>query len=215
MSSESSVLCATNQNSIIWHRAHRYFKHWSAWKESLWLMKMIPTHLEKLSWGTRGDLFSCSMASWGEGAGKGSTRLGGLPGLGWGLIMIKHIIRDRYSGIFRIKVCSFWPKRGLKKASGQVSSSSRHRQKRRWRQKACCVCSFIDGCRWTIQILLSMSELLFFFDLQSFYGIAFNLYNPEYLSLLYNIYFTFLLRGVFKTSLREIFTNWKIRSCKF
>ena len=52
-----------------------------------------------------------------------------------------------------------------------------------------------------------MSELLFFFDLQSFYGIAFNLYNPEYLSLLYNIYFTFLLRGVFKTSLREIFVN--------
>ena len=111
MSSESSVLCATKQNSIIWHRAHRYFKHWSAWKESLWPMMMIPTHLEKLSWGTRGDLFSCSMASWGEGAGKGSTRLGGLPGLGWGLIMIKHIIRDRYSGILMIKVCSLWPKR--------------------------------------------------------------------------------------------------------
>ena len=37
--------------------------------------------------------------------------------------------------------------------------------------------------------------------------VAFNLYNPEYLSLLYNIYFTFLLRGVFKTSLREIFSD--------
>ena len=39
------------------------------------------THLEKVSGGTRGALLSCSMASCGEGAGKGSTRLGGLPGL--------------------------------------------------------------------------------------------------------------------------------------
>ena len=41
------------------------------------------THLEKLSGVTRGDLLSWSMASWGEGAGKGRTRLGGLPGLIW------------------------------------------------------------------------------------------------------------------------------------
>ena len=39
------------------------------------------THLEKVSGVTRGALLSCSMASCGEGAGKGSTRLGGLPGL--------------------------------------------------------------------------------------------------------------------------------------
>ena len=39
------------------------------------------THLEKVSGVTRGGLLSCSMASCGEGAGKGSTRLGGLPGL--------------------------------------------------------------------------------------------------------------------------------------
>ena len=39
--------------------------------------------------------------------------------------------------------------------------------------------------------------------------VAFNLYNPEYLSLLYNIYFTFLLRGVFKISLRGNFLRLK------
>ena len=44
------------------------------------IILMLP-HLEKLSWVTRGDLLSWSMASWGEGAGKGRTRLGGLPGL--------------------------------------------------------------------------------------------------------------------------------------
>ena len=44
-------------------------------------ISLMLTHLEKLSWVTRGDLLSWSMASWGDGAGKGRTRLGGLPGL--------------------------------------------------------------------------------------------------------------------------------------
>ena len=38
-------------------------------------------HLEYCSWETSGDLLSCSMASCGEGLGKGRTLLGGLPGL--------------------------------------------------------------------------------------------------------------------------------------
>lgn len=65
------------------------------------------------------------------------------------------------------------------------------------------VCSFIGSCCWTIQSL-SKSEPNCCFSLiyKVFMG-AFNLYNPEYLSLLYNIYFTFLFRGVFKKVSRK------------
>ena len=47
------------------------------------------------SWLTRGDLLSWSMASWGEGAGNGNTRLGGLPGLEWEIIMTITRYRDK------------------------------------------------------------------------------------------------------------------------
>ena len=160
------------------------------------------THLEKLSWGTRGDLFSCSMASWGEGAGKGSTRLGGLPGLTWELIMTKHIIRDRYSGIFMIKGCSFWPKRGRKKEREDRSAQAQDIYRGGGGKKhvvfvllltvvveqfkSCCLCL---NCCFSLIYKVFMG--------------AFNLYNPEYLSLLYNIYFTFLFRGVFKKVSRK------------